>query len=150
MYDYPENLQPGPRFLANGKEIAPRDGALIPGITAFANGPDETRQVIREHILTTGVDVIKLSMSGEEITENLRAEDTTFDDESVAAAVEEAHSLGVRVCAHARSDESVMQCLMYGVDVVSSSCGCLLCGRGRYGGGVSIYLIFCGATDLSR
>jgi imidazolonepropionase-like amidohydrolase len=59
-------------------------------------------------------------MSGEEITEHLRAEDTTFDDESVAAAVEEAHSLGVRVCAHARSDESIMQCLQYGVDVVST------------------------------
>jgi imidazolonepropionase-like amidohydrolase len=75
--------------------------------------------VVREHVEKTKVDNIKLSMSGEEITEHLRAEDTTFDDESVAAAVEEAHSLGVRVCAHARSDDAIMQCLQYGVDVVS-------------------------------
>lgn len=103
-------------------EIAPRDGALIEGITALADGPEETRQVVRDHILKTGVDNIKLSMSGEEITEHLRAEDTTFDDESVAAAVEEAHSHGVRVCSHARSDEAIMQCLQYGVDVVSAMC----------------------------
>lgn len=111
-------IQPGPRLLANGKELAPRDGALVAGITAYADGPEETRQVVREHVQVTGVDTIKLSMSGEEITERIRAEDTTFDDESVAAAVEEAHSLGVRVCAHARSDKSIMQCLQYGVDVV--------------------------------
>lgn len=102
-------------------EIAPKDGALIEGITAFADGPDETRAVVRAHIEKTTVDNIKLSMSGEEITEHLRAEDTTFEDESVAAAVEEAHSLGARVCSHARSDESVLQCLMYGVDMVSPS-----------------------------
>lgn len=75
--------------------------------------------MVRDHVLKTGVDTVKLSMSGEEILEHLRAEDTTFDDESVAAAVEEAHSLGVRVCSHARSDEAVIQCLQYGVDVVS-------------------------------
>lgn len=31
---------------------------------------------------------VKFSMSGEEITEKLRAEDTTFPDELVAAGVE--------------------------------------------------------------
>lgn len=102
-------------------EIAPRDGALIPGITAFAEGPEETREVVRAHIEKIGVDVVKLSMSGEEITEHLRAEDTTFEDESVAAAVEEAHRLGARVCSHARSDDSIMQCLQYGVDMVCAA-----------------------------
>lgn len=29
---------PGPRYLANGKEIARRGGELTPGITAFADG----------------------------------------------------------------------------------------------------------------
>lgn len=111
-------MQPGPRYLANGKEIAPRDGALIAGITAYADGPEETAEVVKAHIEKTGVDTIKLSMSGEEITEHLRAEDTTFDDASVAAAVEAAHALGARVCSHARSDESVLQCLQYGVDVI--------------------------------
>ena len=74
--------------------------------------------MVKAHIEKTGVDTIKLSMSGEEITEHLRAEDTTFDDASVAAAVEAAHALGARVCSHARSDESVLQCLQYGVDMI--------------------------------
>ena len=29
---------PGPRYLANGKEIARRGGDLTPGITAYADG----------------------------------------------------------------------------------------------------------------
>ncbi len=57
---------PGPRYLANGKEMARRDGDLCEGITAFADGPDEMRQVINRHV-DLGVDQIKLSMSGEEV-----------------------------------------------------------------------------------
>jgi septum formation topological specificity factor MinE len=58
---------PGPRYLANGQEIARRDGELVGGITAFADGPDEMRRVINEHV-EIGVDNIKLSMSGEEVS----------------------------------------------------------------------------------
>lgn len=57
---------PGPRYLANGKEMARRDGELVAGITAYADGPDEMREVIRHHV-DLGVDQIKLSMSGEEV-----------------------------------------------------------------------------------
>jgi hypothetical protein len=56
----------GPRYLANGKEMARRDGDLVAGITAYADGPDETRSVIQHHI-KLGVDTIKLSMSGEDV-----------------------------------------------------------------------------------
>jgi hypothetical protein len=52
--------------LANGKEMARRDGDLVAGITAYADGPDEMRGVIRHHV-DLGVDQIKLSMSGEEV-----------------------------------------------------------------------------------
>ena len=58
---------PGPRYLANAKEIARRDGELVAGITAYADGPDEMRQVIRHHAVTLGADQVKLSMSGEEV-----------------------------------------------------------------------------------
>lgn len=63
---------PGPRYLANGKEIARRDGELVAGITAYADGPDEMRKVIRDHV-DLGVDQIKLSMSGEEVGSCARA-----------------------------------------------------------------------------
>jgi hypothetical protein len=63
---------PGPRYLANGKEMARRDGELVAGITAFADGPDEMREVIRHHV-DIGVDNIKLSMSGEEVSRTFPA-----------------------------------------------------------------------------
>ncbi|KAJ7779002.1 hypothetical protein B0H16DRAFT_1500785 [Mycena metata] len=107
----------GPRFLANGKEMAPAAGALIPGITRFIETKQDIKTAVNE-MAAMGIDQCKFSMSGEEITENLRAEDTTFPDELVAAGVEAAHSCGMRVCSHARSDEAIMQCLQYGVDII--------------------------------
>jgi hypothetical protein len=50
-------------------EIARRDGELVAGITAFADGPEEMREVIKHHV-KIGVDNIKLSMSGEEVYSN--------------------------------------------------------------------------------
>ncbi|KAL1626000.1 hypothetical protein SLS56_007058 [Neofusicoccum ribis] len=100
---------PGPRSLANGKEMARTDGDLVPGITAYADGPEEMRQVIRRHV-DLGVDSVKLSMSGEE--------DCYFTDEETAACVDEAHRHGKRLCAHARARDSVTMCLRHGVDVI--------------------------------
>lgn len=48
--------------------MARRDGELVAGITAFADGPDEMREVIRHHV-GIGVDNVKLSMSGEEVSQ---------------------------------------------------------------------------------
>ena len=62
---------PGPRYLANGKEIARSEGELVAGITAYADGPDEMRAMIHHHA-DLGVDQIKLSMSGEEVRFDLR------------------------------------------------------------------------------
>lgn len=108
---------PGPRYLANGPEIAVTGGALVKGITWFADGPEEMRKTVRK-LIDIGVDQIKLSMTGEEITGSKHAEDTYFSDEEVAAAVAEAHRRGKRVCAHARSAESVKMCVRHGVDIV--------------------------------
>ncbi|MBC3192837.1 amidohydrolase family protein [Pseudonocardia sp. C8] len=108
---------PGPRYLANGPEIAVTGGALVKGITKFADGPEGMRKAVRE-LIEIGVDQIKLSMTGEEITGTQRAEDTYFSDEETAAAVAEAHRRGKRVCAHARSAESVKMCVRNKVDII--------------------------------
>ena len=57
---------PGPRYLANGKEMARRPGELVVRITTFADGPGEMRSVIQRHIKLV-VDNIKWPMSGEEV-----------------------------------------------------------------------------------
>jgi imidazolonepropionase-like amidohydrolase len=46
------------------------------------------------------------------------AKDTYMTDAEVSAAVEEAHRVGKRVAAHARSTESIKQCLRLGVDII--------------------------------
>lgn len=78
---------PGPRSLANAQEMAPREGALVAGITRYVDSVEEIEAAIAE-FAEMGVDNVKFSMSGEEITEHLRAEDTTFPDDLVAAGVE--------------------------------------------------------------
>ena len=108
---------PGPRYLANGKEMAVRNGELAAGITVFADGPLEMREVIRHHV-DIGVDQIKLSMSGEEITESRSAQDSYYSDAETAACVDEAHRHGVRLCSHARARDSVKMCVKHGVDVI--------------------------------
>ncbi|KAF8119337.1 hypothetical protein EV363DRAFT_1386201 [Boletus edulis] len=108
---------PGPRYLANGQEMAPSSGALCEGITSYVETPEDITNVINT-FADAGIDSIKLSMSGDEILEDLRAEVTTFSDELVAAGVEAAHAKGIRVCSHARSDKAIRQCIQYGVDIL--------------------------------
>ncbi|KAJ9401030.1 hypothetical protein DTO282F9_1978 [Paecilomyces variotii] len=108
---------PGPRYLANGKEMARRDGELVASTTAFADGPLEMREVIRHHV-DIGVDQIKLSMSGEEIMESRSAQECFYTDEETAACVDEAHKHGRMLCAHARARDSVTMCVEHGVDVI--------------------------------
>ncbi|RTE77791.1 hypothetical protein BHE90_007684 [Fusarium euwallaceae] len=98
---------PGPRYLANAREIAKPEGELVAGITRFADGPQEMRDAIKYNIETIGVDNVKLSISGEEITEIRSAQDCYFSDEEIIACVDEAHKRGKRVCAHARARDSV-------------------------------------------
>ncbi|QKX56025.1 uncharacterized protein TRUGW13939_03125 [Talaromyces rugulosus] len=107
----------GPRLLANAMEIAKRGAELASGITAFADGPLEMREIVRHHS-KLGVDQIKLSMSGEAIMESRSAEESYFTDEETAACVDEAHRHGLRVCSHARARESIIQCVKHGVDVI--------------------------------
>ncbi|MFI7294866.1 amidohydrolase family protein [Streptomyces sp. NPDC050121] len=112
-----DGLIPGPRYLANCQEIAVTGGELVDGITAFADGPEEMRKQVRRNV-AYGADLVKLSMSGEEITGNKHAEDNYFSDEEVLAVTTEAHRRGLRVCTHARSAESVKMSLRNNVDIV--------------------------------
>ncbi len=108
---------PGPRYLANEMEIATPRGVIDPNVT-IADGPEELRAAVRAN-KAAGADLIKLGMSGEAILgAEFPSEFTSFTDAETEAAVSEAHSLGLRVCAHARSADAVRQCAEFGVDFV--------------------------------
>jgi imidazolonepropionase-like amidohydrolase len=114
---------PGPRYTAAGPEITtvgglgdsapphiPHEGLNL-GIVV--SGPEEVRRVVRT-LIKYGVDSIKLNLSGEEIT-GMRAEETPMSEEEVAIAAKEAKARGKVLAAHARSSESVKQCVRHGI-----------------------------------
>lgn len=117
---------PGPRYIAGSQEIANLGGLgdqTLPHLPfeelSFARvvtGPEEMRKAVRMFI-KFGVDQIKLNLSGEYIA-GLSAELTPFSEEEIAMAVREAKRFGKRVAAHARSAESVKQCIRHGIEVI--------------------------------
>ena len=114
---------PGPRYTAAGPEITtvgglgdsapphiPHEGLNL-GIVV--SGPEEVRRTVRT-LIKYGVDTIKLNLSGEEIT-GMAAEETPMSEEEIAMAVREAKARGKVLAAHARSSESVKQCVRHGI-----------------------------------
>ncbi len=117
---------PGPRYLANSQEIATVGGlgdTAPPHIEhealnfgAMVSGPEEVRRMVRRFI-KYGVDLIKLNLSGEEIT-GVPSAATVMSEEECAMAASEAHRRGLRLCAHARSAESVKMCVRNGIEII--------------------------------
>ncbi|WP_137388751.1 metal-dependent hydrolase family protein [Rhodoligotrophos defluvii] len=114
---------PGPRYTAAGPEITTVGGlgdsapSHIPheglNLGIVVSGPEEVRRTVRM-LIKYGVDSIKLNLSGEEIT-GMRAEETPMAEEEVAMAAKEAKARGKVLAAHARSSESVKQCIRHGI-----------------------------------
>jgi imidazolonepropionase-like amidohydrolase len=114
---------PGPRYTAAGPEITTVGGlgdsapSHIPheglNLGIVVSGPEEVRRVVRM-LIKYGVDSIKLNLSGEEIT-GMRAEETPMSEEEVAMAAREAKARNKVLAAHARSSESVKQCVRHGI-----------------------------------
>jgi imidazolonepropionase-like amidohydrolase len=116
----------GPRYLAASQEITVPGGLgdeTLPHLPfpefsfgAIVNGPEEMRRTVRM-FLKYGVDTIKLNLSGEYIA-GIPAEFTPMSDGEIAMAVTEARRRGKRVAAHARSAESVKQCVRHGIEII--------------------------------
>jgi imidazolonepropionase-like amidohydrolase len=116
----------GPRYLAASQEITVPGGLgdeTLPHLPypefsfgAIVSGVEEMRKCVRT-FLKYGVDTIKLNLSGEYIA-GIPAEFTPMTDAEIAIAVKEAKTRGKRVSAHARSAESVKQCVRHGVEVI--------------------------------
>jgi len=117
---------PGPRYLAASQEITVPGGLgdeTLPHLPypefsfgAIVSGPEEMRKTVRM-FLKYGVDTIKLNLSGEYIA-GIPAEFTPMTDEEIAIAVKEVRMRGKRLAAHARSAESVKQCIRHGIELI--------------------------------
>lgn len=117
---------PGPRYTAAGPEITTLGGlgdAAPPHIPheglnlgLVVSGPEQVRRTVRE-LIKYGVDTIKLNLSGEEITAT-GAEETPMAEEEIAMAVSEARRRNKSLAAHARSAESIKQCVRFGIEYI--------------------------------
>ena len=114
---------PGPRILACGHAIRPSHGTAF-GTAIPADGPDEVRRVVRQAI-ALGADVIKLFVSNISRGQTplaYRQGDLTrvpaFSKPEIEAAVNEAHTSGLRVAAHAIGGPALRWALEAGVDSI--------------------------------
>jgi imidazolonepropionase-like amidohydrolase len=80
-------------------------------------GAEEMRRAVRM-FLKYGVDSIKLNLSGDNFMPSAPAGTTWMSEEEVAVAVKETKMRGKRVSAHARSAESVKQCVRHGIEII--------------------------------
>jgi imidazolonepropionase-like amidohydrolase len=122
-----EGLIPGPRYIAASQEITVAGGLgdeTLPHIPypeysfgVNVSGPEEMRKVVRM-FLKYGVDCIKLNLSGDNFVPGAPADTTWMSDEEVAMAAAETKRRGKRLTAHARSCESLKQCVRHGIDII--------------------------------
>ena len=112
-------LVPGPRILSCGRIIS----ATAPGGRLFgtmyeeADGPWAMRRAVRTQ-LRRGADFIKLMSTGARSVEREDPEPAQLTRDEIAAVVDEAHRLGLRVAAHAEGLEGTRIAIEEGVDTI--------------------------------
>jgi imidazolonepropionase-like amidohydrolase len=117
---------PGPRYLAGSQEITTLGGLGDNTLShlqfdelnfgCVVSGPEEMRKAARRFI-KYGVDQLKINLSGEYIA-GMPAELSPFSEEEIAMLAAEAKRHGKRIAAHARSSESVKQCIRHGFELI--------------------------------
>lgn len=113
-----DGVVPGPRLIAAGRALTITGGHGHN--VAFArevDGADGLRRAVREEI-KGGARAIKLVATGGVLTPGIGSTFTAFTSEELAAAVEEAHSWGRGVAAHAIGADGIAQAVRAGVDSI--------------------------------
>lgn len=114
---------PGPRLLAHGMVGMTGGHADLftpPAIAdrpPVADGPDECRRLVR-HWARAGADGIKIATSGGVLSVGDKPTWRNHTRAEIAAIVDEAHALGMRVAAHAHSEAGIDVAIEEGVDSI--------------------------------
>jgi imidazolonepropionase-like amidohydrolase len=109
---------PGPRVVAAGQALTITGGhGHNIGVARQVDGADAMRKAVREEI-RAGARVIKLIATGGVLTPGITADFTAFTPEELEAAVDEAHTWGRRVAAHAIGATGIMRAVIAGVDSI--------------------------------
>ena len=100
---------PGPRLKASSLERAPGDGVFgAPRTTEehHGRGPDAMRAFIKSSA-ESGIDSVKLLLSGDDNFTPNGSQDILYSDEEVAAAGEQARESGIWLACHAQAAAAV-------------------------------------------
>jgi imidazolonepropionase-like amidohydrolase len=114
---------PGPRLVAHGMVgmTAGHADLFTPPAVAdrppVADGPDECRRLVRRWA-RAGADGIKIATSGGVLSVGDRSSWRNHTRAEIAAIVDEAHALGMRVAAHAHTEEGIRIALEECVDSI--------------------------------
>jgi imidazolonepropionase-like amidohydrolase len=109
----------GPRLLTCGLIISATapGGRFYGAMYREADGPDEIRKAVREQ-LRAGADFIKVMTCGARSNELEDPDPLQLTDPELAALVEEAHRMGVRVAAHVEGLDGTEAAVRHGMDTV--------------------------------
>ncbi|HYN46004.1 MAG TPA: amidohydrolase family protein [Allosphingosinicella sp.] len=123
-----EGLFPGPRIVASGPAVSIVGGhgdvsgfrpAVIEALSAHnsCTGAVECARRVRE-AARAGAQVIKFTATGGVLSQQARGLEAHFTDEEMRAIVTTAHSLGLRVAAHAHGARGIEAAARAGVDSI--------------------------------
>src|SRR3989442_10330089 len=107
----------GPRVVASGQALTITGGHGWNSFARQADGPDGVRVAVREQI-RSGARSIKIVATGGVLTPDIPVDFTAFTPEEVEAAVDEAHTWGVPIAAHAIGATGIAQCVRAGIDSI--------------------------------
>src|SRR4051812_7524938 len=123
-----EGLVPGPRMLVSGTPLSTIGGhgdvagfrpEVIEALDGHntCTGAEQCAARVRE-LARAGADVIKFMATGGVLSQGDRSLGQAFTDEEMRAIVSTAHALGLKVAAHAHSDEGIAAAVRAGVDSI--------------------------------
>jgi imidazolonepropionase-like amidohydrolase len=112
-------LVDGPRIFSCGRIVSATSpgGRMFGTMYAEADGPWNLRQAVRAE-LRRGADFIKVMATGARSVEREDPEPAQLTREELAALVDEAHRLGMRVAAHAEGLDGARLAIEEGVDTI--------------------------------
>jgi imidazolonepropionase-like amidohydrolase len=112
-------LVEGPRIFSCGRIVSATSpgGRMFGTMYAEADGPWDCRRAVRAQ-LRRGADFIKVMATGARSVEREDPEPAQLTREELAAIVDEAHRLGLRVAAHAEGLDGARLAIEEGVDTI--------------------------------
>ncbi|MBL4886065.1 MAG: amidohydrolase family protein [Planctomycetaceae bacterium] len=123
-----EDLIPGPRLAASGREICGAGGLMdwnpefrqigMEGLILLVNGPDEARSAVRT-LVKDGVEWVKTYPTGDAAAPDANDHHTlcmTFEE--MHAVVQTSHNHNIKVTGHCRATQGIINALRAGYDAI--------------------------------